>query len=220
MGAAHCRRGCSARRTSSSPKTWSQNSTNIVAQKYFRGQLTSPTRERSVKEMILRVSGTIARWGVSAATSPPRRPGSFETELRHVLVHQVAAFNSPVWFNVRGVRASRRSARRVHPLRRGLDGLVLDWNTTDAVVFRGGFGSGINLSQHAAGDEPVAKGGVASGPVSFMRAADRGWYDQVRRQTRRAAKMCRSTFIIPTSASSSGVRPSRGQGRSAADGRV
>ena len=83
------------------PATWSQNATNIVAQKYFRGPLGSPERERSVKQMIGRVAGTIAAWGreggyfASAADAD-----SFEAELTHILLHQKAAFNSPVWFNV------------------------------------------------------------------------------------------------------------------------
>src|SRR5258708_25696932 len=83
------------------PKTWSQNATNIVAQKYFRGQLGSASRERSVKQMIGRVAGTIADWGRSRGYFASVEDGdTFETELAYILVHQMAAFNSPVWFNV------------------------------------------------------------------------------------------------------------------------
>src|SRR4051812_46134954 len=83
------------------PSTWSQNSTNIVAQKYFRGQLDSPTRERSVKQMISRVAGTIADWGRERGYFATREDGdAFEAELGYILLHQMAAFNSPVWFNV------------------------------------------------------------------------------------------------------------------------
>jgi hypothetical protein len=83
------------------PKSWSQNATNIVAQKYFRGQLTSPTRERSVKTMVARVSGTIADWGRERGYFASEEDGdAFEAELTHILLHQMAAFNSPVWFNV------------------------------------------------------------------------------------------------------------------------
>src|SRR5205807_4351677 len=83
------------------PATWSQNATNIVAQKYFRGQLGSPARERSVKQMIGRVAGTIARWGHERGYfATDVDADTFEHELTHILLHQMAAFNSPVWFNV------------------------------------------------------------------------------------------------------------------------
>ena len=83
------------------PKTWSQNATNIVAQKYFRGQMSSPERERSVKQMIGRVSGTIAGWGRERGYfATDEDADTFEAELTHILLHQMAAFNSPVWFNV------------------------------------------------------------------------------------------------------------------------
>src|SRR3954452_8916234 len=83
------------------PKAWSQNATNIVAQKYFRGQLGSPTRERSVKQMVGRVAGTIADWGRERGYFASAEDGdAFEAELTYVLLHQMAAFNSPVWFNV------------------------------------------------------------------------------------------------------------------------
>ena len=93
------------------PTTWSQNATNIVAQKYFRGQLDSPTRERSVKQMIGRVAGTIADWGRERGYFASVEDGdAFEAELTYILLHQMAAFNSPVWFNVR-LRGAARSAR-------------------------------------------------------------------------------------------------------------
>src|SRR5579863_2815986 len=83
------------------PRSWSQNATNIVTQKYFRGQPDSAERETSVKQMVARVAGTIAAWGVKRgyfATSADAE--TFEAELTHILVNQMAAFNSPVWFNV------------------------------------------------------------------------------------------------------------------------
>jgi ribonucleoside-diphosphate reductase alpha chain len=83
------------------PVTWSQNATNIVAQKYFRGQLDTPERERSVKQMVGRVAGTIAQWGRDGGYfATGEDADAFEAELTHILLHQMAAFNSPVWFNV------------------------------------------------------------------------------------------------------------------------
>ena len=83
------------------PKTWSQNATNIVAQKYFRGQIGSPAREHSVKQMIGRVAGTIAGWGRARGYFATAEDGdAFEAELTYILLHQMAAFNRPVWFNV------------------------------------------------------------------------------------------------------------------------
>src|ERR1700735_2050676 len=78
------------------PKSWSQNATNIVAQKYFRGQLGSPERESSVKEMISRVAGTITGWGRAGgyfASEDDAR--AFNHELTYILLNQLAAFNSP-----------------------------------------------------------------------------------------------------------------------------
>src|SRR2546421_6414272 len=83
------------------PAAWSQNATNIVAQKYFRGRLGSERRERSVKQMIGRVAGTISRWGRDLGYFASDEDGeAFEAEITHILLHQMAAFNSPVWFNV------------------------------------------------------------------------------------------------------------------------
>ena len=176
------------------PKSWSQNATNIVAQKYFRGQLGSPVRERSVKQMIGRVAGTIAGWGRERgyfATADDA--DSFEAELTHILLHQMAAFNSPVWFNVGwhpvGDPKMQASACFILSAQDNMES-ILEWNTKEGIIFRGGSGSGINLSKIRGSMEPLSRGGTASGPVSFMRGAD-AWAGSIKSGggTRRAAKM-------------------------------
>jgi ribonucleoside-diphosphate reductase alpha chain len=172
------------------PKSWSQNSTNIVSQKYFRGQLDSPSRERSVKQMISRVAGTIADWGRSRGYFATAEDGdSFEAELSYILLHQMAAFNSPVWFNVGFEEHPQCSACFILSVDDTMES-ILDWNTKEGKIFRGGSGSGINLSTIRGSMEPLSKGGTASGPVSFMRGAD-AWAGTIKSggKTRRAAKM-------------------------------
>ena len=172
------------------PKTWSQNATNIVAQKYFRGQMSSPERERSVKQMIGRVSGTIAGWGRERGYfATDEDADAFEAELTHILLHQMAAFNSPVWFNVGFEEHPQCSACFILSVEDNMES-ILDWNTKEGNIFRGGSGSGINLSSIRGSMEPLAKGGTASGPVSFMRGAD-AWAGTIKSggKTRRAAKM-------------------------------
>jgi ribonucleoside-diphosphate reductase alpha chain len=172
------------------PKSWSQNATNIVAQKYFRGQLGSEQRERSVKEMISRVAGTITGWGRAGgyfASEDDAR--TFNHELTHILLNQLAAFNSPVWFNVGFEESPQCSACFILSVDDTMES-ILAWNTKEGMIFRGGSGSGINLSSIRGSMEPLAKGGTASGPVSFMRGAD-SWAGTIKSggKTRRAAKM-------------------------------
>jgi ribonucleoside-diphosphate reductase alpha chain len=172
------------------PKAWSQNATNIVAQKYFRGQLGTPAREHSVKQMIGRVAGTIADWGRARGYfATPEDGDSFEAELTYILLHQLAAFNSPVWFNVGFEEQPQCSACFILSVEDTMDS-ILDWNTKEGKIFRGGSGSGINLSNIRGSMEPLSKGGTASGPVSFMRGAD-SWAGTIKSggKTRRAAKM-------------------------------
>src|SRR5262249_7878559 len=172
------------------PKSWSQNATNIVAQKYFRGQLSSPTREHSVKQMISRVAGTIADWGRERGYFATAEDGdTFEAELTYILLHQIAAFNSPVWFNVGFEENPQCSACFILSVKDSMES-ILDWNTKEGMIFRGGSGSGINLSNIRGSVEPLSKGGLASGPVSFMRGAD-AWAGTIKSggKTRRAAKM-------------------------------
>jgi ribonucleoside-diphosphate reductase alpha chain len=172
------------------PARWSQNATNIVAQKYFRGQLGSPVRERSVKQMIGRVAGTIADWGRARGYfASPEDADAFEAELTYLLLHQMAAFNSPVWFNVGFEENPQCSACFILSVQDTMES-ILDWNTKEGKIFRGGSGSGINLSSIRGSMEPLSKGGTASGPVSFMRGAD-AWAGTIKSggKTRRAAKM-------------------------------
>ncbi len=172
------------------PKSWSQNATNIVAQKYFRGQLGSETRERSVKEMIGRVAGTISDWGREGGYFASAEDAeAFEAELTSILLNQKAAFNSPVWFNVGFEEQPQCSACFILSVEDSMES-ILDWNTKEGMIFRGGSGSGINLSRIRSSKEQLSKGGLASGPVSFMRGAD-AWAGTIKSggKTRRAAKM-------------------------------
>jgi ribonucleoside-diphosphate reductase alpha chain len=176
------------------PKSWSQNATNIVAQKYFRGQPGSPERETSVRQMIKRVAGTIAGWGAERGYFASEADATaFEDELTYILLHQMAAFNSPVWFNVGwhpvGSPKMQASACFILSVEDNMES-ILEWNTKEGIIFRGGSGSGINLSKIRGSSEPLSRGGTASGPVSFMRGAD-AWAGSIKSGggTRRAAKM-------------------------------
>jgi ribonucleoside-diphosphate reductase alpha chain len=172
------------------PKSWSQNATNIVAQKYFRGKLGNPERENSVKQMIGRVAGTIADWGRELGYfSSEDDADAFEMELTAILLNQKAAFNSPVWFNVGFEEKPQCSACFILSVEDTIES-ILDWNTKEGMIFRGGSGSGINLSNIRGSVEHLSKGGLASGPVSFMRGAD-AWAGTIKSggKTRRAAKM-------------------------------
>ncbi|HET9771713.1 MAG TPA: LAGLIDADG family homing endonuclease, partial [Acidimicrobiia bacterium] len=155
------------------PTTWSQNATNIVAQKYFRGQLGTPERESSLRQVIDRVADTIADWGVrDGYFLDEAEADAFRDELKYLLVHQRAAFNSPVWFNigVKGVPA-QASACFILAVEDTMNA-ILNWYVEEGTIFKGGSGSGINLSNIRSSLEPLKGGGTASGPVSFMRGAD------------------------------------------------
>jgi ribonucleoside-diphosphate reductase alpha chain len=172
------------------PKFWSQTATNIVAQKYFRGRMSSPERESSVKQMIGRVVDTIAGWGRDGGYfATEDEAETFEAELKFILVNQLAAFNSPVWFNVGFEEKPQCSACFILSIDDSMES-ILDWIRREGVIFRGGSGSGVNLSHLRSSKEQLSKGGYASGPVSFMRGADASAGTiKSGGKTRRAAKM-------------------------------
>ena len=172
------------------PKFWSQTATNIVAQKYFRGRLGSPEREASVKQMIGRVVTTIGRWGREGGYFADEDEAvTFEDELKAILVNQLAAFNSPVWFNVGFEERPQCSACFILSIDDSMES-ILDWIRREGIIFRGGSGSGVNLSTLRSSKEQLSKGGHASGPVSFMRGADASAGTiKSGGKTRRAAKM-------------------------------
>ena len=172
------------------PKFWSQTATNIVAQKYFRGRMASPERERSVKEMIGRVVETIGGWGREGGYfATDEEADTFEAELKAILVKQYASFNSPVWFNVGFEAQPQCSACFILSIDDSMES-ILDWIRREGIIFRGGSGSGLNLSRLRSSKEQLSKGGYASGPVSFMRGADASAGTiKSGGKTRRAAKM-------------------------------
>lgn len=172
------------------PRFWSQNATNIVAQKYFRGQMDSPERESSVKQMLGRVVDTITNWGRAGGYFADKAEAqTFHEELKAILVNQMAAFNSPVWFNVGFEEKPQCSACFILSVEDTMED-ILDWIRREGVIFRGGSGSGVNLSGLRASQEQLSKGGYASGPVSFMRGADASAGTiKSGGKTRRAAKM-------------------------------
>src|SRR5881628_310529 len=172
------------------PKFWSQTATNIVAQKYFRGRMTSPEREHSVKQMIGRVVDTIGGWGRTGGYfATDEEADTFEAELKTILVNQYASFNSPVWFNVGFEEKPQCSACFILSIEDSMES-ILDWIRREGIIFRGGSGSGVNLSKLRSSKEQLSKGGYASGPVSFMRGADASAGTiKSGGKTRRAAKM-------------------------------
>jgi ribonucleoside-diphosphate reductase alpha chain len=172
------------------PSTWSQTATNIVASKYFRGKLGSPDRERSVRGLISRVVDTIVGWAEKQgyfATAEDLR--AFADELTHLLVAQKAAFNSPVWFNVGIEKHPQASACFINAVNDTMES-ILGLAKTEGMLFKFGSGTGSNLSSIRSSKEPLAGGGTASGPVSFMRGYD-AFAGVIKSggKTRRAAKM-------------------------------
>src|SRR5215204_2073649 len=173
------------------PVSWSVNATNIVSQKYFRGTLGTPGRESSLRQVIDRVVDTITTWGREGGYFvDAEEEAAFSEELRYILVTQRAAFNSPVWFNI-GVKGvpQQASACFILSVDDTMDS-ILNWYREEGVIFKGGSGSGINLSHIRSSAELLNGGGTASGPVSFMRGADASAGTiKSGGKTRRAAKM-------------------------------
>ncbi len=173
------------------PTTWSVNATNIVAQKYFRGTLGTPEREWSLRQVIDRVADTITRWGTEGGYFvDDSEAEAFNAELKHLLVTQKAAFNSPVWFNI-GVAGvpQQASACFILSVDDAMDS-ILNWYREEGIIFKGGSGAGVNLSRIRSSVELLKGGGTASGPVSFMRGADASAGTiKSGGKTRRAAKM-------------------------------
>ena len=172
------------------PKFWSQMATNVVASKYFRGQMGTPQRERSVRQLIGRVATTIAGWGRGQGYfATEADSNAFEDELTYILLHQKAAFNSPVWFNC-GVEVKPQcSACFINSVTDTMDG-ILTLAKTEGLLFKWGSGTGTNFSSLRSSKEAIQGGGTASGPVSFMKGFD-AFAGVIKSggRTRRAAKM-------------------------------
>jgi ribonucleoside-diphosphate reductase alpha chain len=172
------------------PNFWSQLATNVVVSKYFRGALGTPQRERSVKQLIGRVADTIAEWGIKDGYfASPQDAEAFRAELTFLLVNQYGAFNSPVWFNVGIEPRPQCSACFILSVDDTMES-ILEWYRNEGMIFKYGSGSGLNVSSIRSSRERLAGGGTASGPVSFMRAADASaGVIKSGGKTRRAAKM-------------------------------
>jgi ribonucleoside-diphosphate reductase alpha chain len=172
------------------PKFWSQQATNIVVSKYFRGQLGAADRERSVKQLIGRVADTITGWArAQHYFASDEALQAFGHELKHLLVYQKAAFNSPVWFNCGFEKAPQCSACFINSVQDTMDS-ILTLARTEGMLFKFGSGTGSNLSAIRSSKELLAGGGTASGPVSFMKGYD-AFAGVIKSggKTRRAAKM-------------------------------
>ncbi|MDX2020197.1 MAG: vitamin B12-dependent ribonucleotide reductase [Deltaproteobacteria bacterium] len=172
------------------PKYWTQTATNVVAQKYFRGQPGTPERENSVRQLINRVCDTITGWGLADGYFADAHTAEvFRAELRHLIVSQKMSFNSPVWFNV-GIEAEPQcSACFINSVDDTMGG-ILTLAKTEGMLFKYGSGTGTNLSPIRSSREFLNGGGTASGPVSFMRGFD-AFAGVIKSggKTRRAAKM-------------------------------
>jgi len=172
------------------PKSWSQTATNVVVSKYFRGHLGTPGRERSVRQLIGRVVDTMTQWGkLGGYFATDADADTFHAELKHILLHQHACFNSPVWFNVGIEEKPQCSACFINSVEDTMQS-ILGLARTEGMLFKYGSGTGSNLSTLRSSREKLAGGGTASGPVSFMKGFD-AFAGVIKSggKTRRAAKM-------------------------------
>jgi len=172
------------------PKAWSQTATNIVASKYFHGPQGTPARESSVRDLISRVTTTMKGWGLAGGYfASPADAEVFHAELSHLLVHQMMAFNSPVWFNCGVEPKPQCSACFINAVEDTMSS-ILSLAKTEAMLFKWGSGTGSNLSPIRSSVEQLSGGGIASGPVSFMKGFD-AFAGVIKSggKTRRAAKM-------------------------------
>ncbi len=172
------------------PKSWSQTATNIVTSKYFHGKPGSREREGSVRQLISRVVNTIVRWGQEGGyfDSEASRD-AFRDELTHLLVEQKMAFNSPVWFNVGVQPKPQCSACFINSVQDNMES-IMGLTRTEGMLFKWGSGTGTNFSSLRGSKETLSGGGIASGPVSFMKGFD-AFAGVIKSggKTRRAAKM-------------------------------
>ncbi len=172
------------------PSFWSDTALNVVVSRYFRGEPGTPRRETSIRDLVLRVVETITQWGAEQgyfASQDDER--TFRDELIHLIIYQKATFNSPVWFNVGIDPSPQCSACFILSVEDTMES-ILNWYSQEGIIFKGGSGSGVNLSGLRSANEPLGGGGTASGPVSFMRAADASaGVIKSGGKTRRAAKM-------------------------------
>ena len=154
------------------PKFWSQTATNVVVSKYFRGELGTPQRETSVRQLIGRVADSMTRWGRDGGYFASEESAAvFHAELAHILLNQYACFNSPVWFNVGIEEQPQCSACFINSVEDTMQS-ILGLAKTEGMLFKYGSGTGSNLSSLRSSRESLAGGGTASGPVSFMKGFD------------------------------------------------
>jgi len=172
------------------PKGWSQTATNIVASKYFHGKLNTPEREGSVRQLIGRVVNTIVKWGEQGGYfADTSSRDAFRDDLTHLLVEQKMAFNSPVWFNVGVQPKPQCSACFINSVQDNMES-IMNLAKTEGMLFKWGSGTGTNFSTLRGSRETLSGGGIASGPVSFMKGFD-AFAGVIKSggKTRRAAKM-------------------------------
>ena len=178
--------------SASFPVTWSETARRIAATKYFRASRIDDCPESSVKQMIERVVSTLKGWGLEQKYFDEEQAHNFADELRMILLHQYASFNSPVWFNL-GVPGNDKplcSACFINSVEDSMES-ILELAKTEGLIFKEGAGSGVNFSKLRASNEVIRGGGCASGPVSFMQGYN-AFADVILSggRTRRAARMC------------------------------